>query len=122
VGEGGTEVRQHYALGCMLYVFFGFLRSGEVCTHSMKEYDADQHLSVGDVALDAVKSPSLVRVSIKASKTDPFRRGVNVFLGKTDNDLCPVAAVGAYLACRGSKPGPFFIFLQSCQERCWFVA
>ena len=60
--------------------------------------------------MDAVKSLSLVRVSIKALKTDPFRRGVNVFMGKTDNDLCPVAAVGAYLAGRGSKPGPFFIF------------
>ena len=88
--------------------FFGFLHSGEVCVPSLKEYDADQHLSVGDVALDAVKSPSLVRVSIKASKTDPFCRGVDVFLGKIDNDLCPVAAVGAYLTCRGNKPGPFF--------------
>ena len=29
------------------------------------------------------------------------------------NDLCPVAAVGAYLACRGSEPGPFFIFQSS---------
>ena len=100
-----------WAACCMC--FFGFLRSGEVCVPSMKEYDAEQHLSVGDVALDSVKSPSLVRVSIKASKTDPFRRGVNVFLGKTNNDLCPVAAVGAYLACHGSKPGLFFIFQSS---------
>ena len=34
--------------------------------------------------------PSVVRVSIKASKTDPFRKGVYVHLGKTGNDLCPV--------------------------------
>ena len=82
----------------MLHVlFFGFLHS--VCVPSLKEYDADQHLSVGDVALDAVKTPSLVWVSLKAFKTDPFHRGVDVSLGKTYNDLCPVAAVGAYLAC-----------------------
>ena len=32
-----------------------------------------------------------------------------MFLGRTTNDLCPVAAVLAYLARRGSTPGPLFI-------------
>ena len=54
--------------------------------------------------------PTVVRVHIKASKTDPFQQGVYVYLGATGNDLCPVAAVSAYLAVRGRKPGPFFRF------------
>lgn len=81
--------------------FFGFLRSGEVTVPSMREYDPEGHLSEGDVALDSQKNPSIVRVNIKASKTDPFRRGVYVFLGRTGNELCPVEAVAAYLVGRG---------------------
>ena len=67
-------------------------------------------MSEGDVTLDNVSAPTLVQVRIKASKTDPFRKGVVVYLGRTDNDLCPVGAVAAYLAVRGREPGPFFKF------------
>ena len=90
--------------------FFGFLRSGEVTVPSMREYDPEGHLSEGDVALDSQKNPSVVRVHIKASKTDPFQKGVYVFLGRTGNGLCPVEAVAAYLVVRGRQPGPFFPF------------
>ena len=60
--------------------------------------------------MDKAKNPGVVQVRIKASKTDPFRKGVLVYLGRTDNDLCPVGAVAAYLAARGRAPGPFFQF------------
>lgn len=48
--------------------------------------------------------------SLKQSKTDPFRVGVSVFLGRTNTILCPVAAVLAYLAVRPSSQGPLFVF------------
>ena len=35
-------------------------------------------------------------------------RGVDIYLGRTDEDLCPVAALLAYLALRGREPGPLF--------------
>ena len=35
---------------------------------------------------------------MKASKTDPFRMGVDIFIGRTDNELCPVSAVLAYMS------------------------
>ena len=91
--------------------FFGFLRSGEVTVPSVREYDIEGHLSEGDVSLDSQSEPSVVRVHIKASKMDPFRKGVNVYLGRTGNELCPVVAVAAYLAVRGRQPGPFFRFV-----------
>ena len=47
---------------------------------------------------------------IKQSKTDPFRKGVMVYLGRTGGELCPVVVVSAYLAVRGKAPGPFFGF------------
>lgn len=90
--------------------FFGFLRSGEVTVPSMSEYDPEGHLSEGDVSLDSQSEPSVVRVHIKASKMDPFRKGVYVYLGKTGNELCPVVAVAAYLAVRDRQSGPFFRF------------
>ena len=55
------------------------------------------HLNLSDIALDHKSHPSLVRVTIKKSKTDPFRKGVNIFVGRTGTDICPVAALLDYL-------------------------
>ena len=46
---------------------------------------------------------------IKQSKTDPFRQGVTLFLGKTGLPICPVDAILPYLAVRDNRPGPLFI-------------
>ena len=72
---------------------FGFLLSGEVTVPSAREYDPGGHLSEGDVPLDSLVAPTTVQVCIKSSKTDPFRRGVLVYLGKTANELCPIYMV-----------------------------
>ena len=97
-----------WAASCMC--FFGFLRSGEVVVPSDSGYDASTHLSFGDVKVNSVVSPQYLEVRIKASKTDPFRHGVTVFLGRTATDLCPVAAILDYMVRRGSERGPFFSF------------
>ena len=55
----------------------------------------------GDVAVDDHSNPSLVRIHLRKSKTDQLGRGVDIYLGRTDEDLCPVAALLAYLAVRG---------------------
>ena len=73
-------------------------------------YDPSVHLSRSDIAVDNPGAPTVIRVTIKQSKTDPFRKGVNLFLGKTSTDLCPVAAMLNYLVLRGSEAGPLFWF------------
>ena len=60
-------------------------------------YDPDVHLNVADLSLDNATQPSLIRVKIKQSKMDPFRKSVFLYLGKTGTDLCPVAAVLDFL-------------------------
>ena len=70
--------------------FHGFLRSGAATVPSQSTYDPDVHLSMSDVSLDSSTNPKAVIVRIKASKTDQFRQGVNVYLGRTDNELCPL--------------------------------
>ena len=49
-------------------------------------------------------------MTIKQSKTDPFRKGVDIFVGRTGTDLCPVGALLDYLQVRGATPGALFIF------------
>ena len=97
-----------WAAACMC--FFGFLRSGEVVVPSESSFDPAAHLAQGDVRVNSTAFPRYLEVRIKASKTDPFRRGVTVFLGVSGADICPVAAVLSYMVVRGTAPGPFFRF------------
>ena len=87
--------------------FFGFLRCGEfTCGQA---YDPGCHLSLGDIAIDSPSNPSTMRVTLKQSKTDPFRQGIDIFLGATGATLCPVLAMVAYLALREKSQGPLFV-------------
>ena len=97
-----------WAACCLCY--FGFLRSGQITVPSELAYDSGEHLNFSDIAVDSVANPSMLKVRIKASKTDPFRQGVDIFIGKTDNKLCPVAAMTllSYLAKRGNNEGMLF--------------
>lgn len=90
--------------------FFGFMRSGELTIPSAASYDEGTHLSFRDVAVDCIHNPRILRVYLKASKTDPFRVGVNIYVGRTGNILCPVTAVLHYMVARGQGTGPFFRF------------
>ena len=58
--------------------------------------------------MDDKLAPTVVQITIKQSKTDLFRQGVQLYFGKTDTGLCPVKAVWAYLATRDVIPGPLF--------------
>ena len=73
-------------------------------------YDPAVHLSRNDVAIDNAQKPAGLRVTIKQSKTDPFRKGIDLFLEKTATDLCPVTAMLNYLVVRGKQQGPLFMF------------
>lgn len=90
--------------------FFGFLRSGEITIPSDSTFDEGAHLGFNDVTVNCVRCPQIIRVHLKASKTDPFRVGIDIFIGKTENDLCPVTATLAYMVARGAGSGPFFRF------------
>ena len=56
--------------------FFGFLRVGEMTTPSTSHFDPEAHLCIADIAVDNLQSPSIMHVTIKQSKTDPFCKGV----------------------------------------------
>ena len=88
--------------------FFGFFRLGEILVPSGSLFDPTVHLTMADIAIDRRENPSMLRVHLKVSKTDQERKGTSVFIGKTGDDICPVAAMSAYLAVRGPSQGPVF--------------
>ena len=89
--------------------FFGFLRSGEITSPEVGEFDPGQHLTVKDVSVDRMENPTAIAVKIRQSKTDPFRHGATIYLSRTNLPLCPVAALLAYLVVRGNSDGPLFL-------------
>ncbi len=96
-----------WAAACLC--FFGFFRAGELTVPTEASYDPANHLSWGDVITDDIRNPTLLRVHLKKSKCDQVGKGVDVYIGRiVDDILCPVAAVLAFLAARGSAPGPLF--------------
>ena len=46
---------------------------------------------------------------LKSSKTDPFRKGILLTIGATNNHLCPVRAMLNYISA-SSKSGPLFVY------------
>ena len=89
--------------------FFGFFRLGELLLSAPSSFNARVHLAWGDVAVDNPRTPKMIKIRLKQSKTDQYGHGVDVVMGRTDLDLCPVAAILAYMATRGDCHGPFFL-------------
>ena len=90
--------------------FFGFLRVSEFTIPSDTQFDEEVHLCLDDISVDCRDNPQVLRLRLKQSKTDPFRRGVSIYLGTTESNLCPVKGILPYLAMRGSRAGPLFIY------------
>lgn len=96
---------------CLLWAaatvcFFGFFRAGEITVPGASTFDARVHLAWGDVSVS--EDGRMLRILLKRSKTDQFMRGTEVFIGATDDDVCPVSAIRDYVARRGTSLGPFF--------------
>lgn len=80
--------------------FFRFLRTGEMTIQLDVSFNPAVRLTRGDLAVDNTATPHSIWVTIKQSKTDPFWKGINLFIGKTSTDLCPVTAMLSYLIVR----------------------
>ncbi len=89
--------------------FFGFLRTSEF-THD-SPLQENQPLSPSDIQfLPTRLNPPHMTVKIRGSKTDPFRKGIQITIGATESQICAVKAMKDYLQYRGSHPGPLFLY------------
>ena len=91
-------------------MLFWLSPGGRVVVPSDSQFDPSSHLAYGDVWVDNTAAPQYLEVRIKASKTDPFRQAVSVYIGVTAEELCPIAAILDYMVHWGSAAGPFFLF------------
>ena len=87
--------------------FFGFLWAGEFTVNST--FEPSIHLTVQDLQVDAEVNPFSLCICIITSKTDPFRHGCFIHLGRGQAPFCPVSAVFAYLHLQGPSSDSLFI-------------
>ena len=80
--------------------FFGFLRLELTCNST---FDPNHHLMNRDITFMPRSSPKYMLVRLKVSKTDSFRQGQTIVIGKTNSPLCPISAVVAHLNSRPSS-------------------
>ena len=94
----------------MTLAFFGFLRIGELTCDS--HFNPKHHLTISDLVFMPKSSPKYMLVRLKVSKTDPFRKGQTIVIGRANSNLCPISAMLAYLESRPPIPNsrPLFIF------------
>lgn len=102
--EGSFQDRLLWAASCV--GFFGFLRSGEFTSTVGQPVSG---LLVEDVAIDSHECPAVVRIRLRIAKMDPFGKGVDIFLGATGSEVCPVGALLKYLSVRPAGKGPLFV-------------
>ena len=110
LSRGSPSYTDHLVWAACALSFFGFFRAGEITVPSQSVLQQSKHLGWGDVCVDSIFSPSLLRVHLKVSKCDQFGSGADIYIGKTSDEICPVAACLSYMQLRGHQAGPFFCF------------
>ena len=73
--------------------FFAFMRSGELTVPTGSIFDCTIHLTPRDITVDDLQRPTMLKIHVKSSKNDPTRKGVDLFVGRTWNSLCPVVSM-----------------------------
>ena len=86
--------------------FFGLLRVSEYTCPLVSSFNCTVHLMVSDLQF----YPDSFAINIKSSKTDPFRVGCRLFIGSTNNILCPRLAMLSFINYRGLHYGPLFTY------------
>ncbi|KAL5514951.1 hypothetical protein EMCRGX_G000046 [Ephydatia muelleri] len=89
--------------------FFGFFRLGELLVEAETLYNSALHLSWGDVAINDQAAATMVKFHLRRSKCDQFGTGADVLLRRSGCQLCPVAAILAYIKARADTQGAFFV-------------
>lgn len=104
---GNSDSKMLWAAICL--AFFGFMRISEfTCTQT---FVPSEHLTLQDITFSPSPTlPSCMKVVLKASKADPFRKGITLTIGALNSRYCPVQALQNYIKTTRSFPatGPLF--------------
>ncbi|KAG9219447.1 hypothetical protein CCMSSC00406_0005341 [Pleurotus cornucopiae] len=80
--------------------FTAFLRCGEFTVNGNAEFDPSVHLTRGSVEFKpSFENPEFLILTLPSSKTDPFRKGVPIFVAAAPGSVtCPVSALKALIS------------------------
>lgn len=65
------------------------------------------HLAWGDVAANDSVPTSCIQVHLNCSKCDQLGKGVDIFMVRTEHDVCPLTEILRYIELRGPALGLF---------------
>ncbi len=89
--------------------FFGFLRISEFTCD--RAFNPETNLALADVTImPTIEQPTYLCINIKKSKTDQFKRGVSLTIGKSGSHVCAVTSMPLYLRKTKPPPGPLFVY------------
>ena len=115
-----------HALGSLQSGIITFLCSSELTVPSLLPFSSGVYLSLTDITIDSCESPTCVCFHLTMSKTDHYRKGCFMHIGKGLNPLCTIQTLLAYLTITGTRKAPFFSFVTSFLSgtyngyvRCW---
>ncbi|CAG2204547.1 unnamed protein product [Mytilus edulis] len=106
-----------------IVAFYGFLRCGEFTVSKASQFDPHINLCIEDVVFHS----DLVVLKLKQSKTDPFRKGINIQLHKLGQLICPYTILLEYIQIRKefsptNQTDPLFITIDKKPlERQYFI-
>ena len=81
----------------MTTAYFGLLRTAEFTVRSHASFSFERNLTLNDVNIINTKPFDYMSLRLKDSKTDKSRKGVFIYIGCTDKDVCAVCAMSFYL-------------------------
>ena len=71
--------------------FFGSMRASELMIDQKEGFNLSQHLGL-DVVTDSLAHPTMVQITLKKSKMDPFRKGMTHSFGSYEKQTLPCTA------------------------------
>ena len=101
-----TILEQRLLWAAFALAFYGFMRVSEFTSSTSSDSFSPPGLHWSDVQLHQ----SLVTLTLRQSKTDPFRRGHCITITSTNTSTCPVRALHHYysLVPPANQVGPLF--------------
>ena len=104
--------------------FFGFLRCGEITVIKSEHFEPAINLCISDISF----TDNIANLHLKQSKTDPFRKGIDIQLHKINSHICPYRVLKRYLEIRKTflssyqNTDPLFVSIGNlAMERDFFI-
>ena len=100
-----------WAACCTAY--FGLLRVSEFIASSPNHSNSFTDMLLSGIAIDSYAAPQVIRITLKQSRTNQYKQGTHIYLGRTSHQVYPVKVLICYLDRHRGRPGPLYITYQS---------